>query len=271
VEILGVVVSTLDMAESAATIAAWAAGSVPDGGPRYVCATSVHGLVEAHRDPHFRSILGRADLVTPDGMPLVWLGRRRGHGAMARVYGPELMKEVCRRTMSGPVRHFLYGGAPGVADQLARRLAAEFPGLQVVGTHCPPFRELTEAELLEAARTIDDSRCDIVWVGLSTPKQERWIARIRPLLHAKVLLSVGAAFDFHTGRVRQAPRWMQRNGLEWLYRLVKEPGRLGRRYAVNNPLFLALVLREEMRRMRARGRTDSAAAGPIEEAGTEPS
>lgn len=242
VNILGVDVTTASLPEVAREVAAWATDARPESGPRYVCATSVHGLIEAARDPVFRRILNGAARVTPDGMPLVWFGKLRGRSGMTRVYGPTLMKEVCRLTADGPVRHFFYGGVPGVADELARRLQREFPGLQVAGTCSPPYRSLSHAELTESAQRINDSGTDIVWVGLSTPKQERWIYAVHDRLRVRVVLSVGAAFDFHTGRVRQAPRWMQRAGLEWAFRLSQEPRRLWRRYAYNNPVFLWLAL-----------------------------
>ncbi len=149
---------------------------------------------------------------------------------------------MCAGTAGTGVRHFFYGGAEGVADELAERLVAQFPGLEVVGTFCPPFRLLSDPELDDVARLIDSSGADIVWVGLSTPKQERWIAAIRQRLHVGVMISVGAAFDFHTDRIATAPAWMQWAGFEWLFRLTQEPKRLWRRYAINNPTFLALAV-----------------------------
>ena len=242
VDILGVGVSTLSLPEVVDDVVRWATAPRSKTWPHYVCATSVHGLVEAARDSTFRQVLNRAARVTPDGMPLVWFGRLRGARGMTRVYGPDLMKEVCHATAGRPVRHFFYGGAPGVPEELARRLGAEFPGLQVGGVYSPPYRPLLQPEFNRIAELINGSECQIVWVGLSTPKQERWIAAIRPLLRARVVLSVGAAFDFHTGRVPQAPAWMQASGLEWLFRLSQEPRRLWRRYAYNNPVFMWLAL-----------------------------
>src|SRR5439155_17262675 len=152
-----------------------------------------------------------------------------------------LMWEVCRLSAGLPVRHYLYGGAPGVALDLSRRLQAEHPGLDIAGIYCPRFRPLSSSELCEVAERINASGAHIVWVGLSTPKQERWIRAVKGLLRARVLLSVGAAFDFHAGRIRQAPSWMQQAGLEWFFRLLQEPRRLWRRYAFNNPLFVILA------------------------------
>jgi len=244
VNILGVNVSASSMSEVAYTVARWATCPPSGASPRFVSATSVHGLIEGRRDPAFRAILNGASCVTPDGMPLVWFGRLRGQATMERVYGPALMKEVCRQTAGFAVRHFLYGGAPGVPEELGRNLQAEFPGLQIAGTFSPPYRSLTESELREVVARINGSGAQIVWVGLSTPKQEQWVAAVRARLNARVLLSVGAAFDFHAGRVRQAPRWMQTRGLEWLFRLWQEPRRLWRRYAYNNPMFLWLALQQ---------------------------
>ena len=258
VDILGVRVSALSLSQTADRILEWATGSTVGESPRYVCATSVHGLVEAAKDASFRKILNRASIVTADGMPLVWWGGWAGSWGMERVYGPDLLLEVARQSVGRRVRHFFYGGTVGVAEELSRRLCARFPGLEVAGTHCPPFRPLTRAEEDTVVGRINESRADIVWVGLSTPKQERWIAALRERLGVKVLISVGAAFDFHSGRVPQAPRWMQRSGLEWLFRLSRDPGRLWRRYALNSPLFVGLALLQLSGLRSASERQDSA-------------
>lgn len=239
--VLGVGVSTLSLAETVELILGWAVGVREPDGPRSVCATTVHGLMEAWHDPAFRQILNRAGLVTADGMPLVWLGRLRGHAAMERVYGPDLMLRVCAASTGREVRHYFCGGVEGVAEQLAANLRNRFPGLTVAGSYSPPFRPLTDGAAREVAHRINSSGADIVWVGLGTPKQERWMAEMSVRLNARVLVSVGAAFDFHTGRVRQAPPVVQRAGLEWAFRLSHEPRRLWRRYAVNNPLFVMLA------------------------------
>lgn len=208
----------------------------------YICVTGVHGVSEAQRDPTLRDILNRAFLNTPEGMPMVWVGRLQGHRQMARVYGPELMLAVCEFTAPRGHTHFLYGGTEGVAPELRRRLEARFPGLKIVGTYTPPFRRLNAAEAEDLVRRVARVKPDIVWVGLSTPKQERFMAEFWRRLDATLLIGVGAAFDFHAGRVRQAPRWMQQSGLEWFFRLCCEPRRLWRRYLKNNPLFLARIL-----------------------------
>ena len=207
----------------------------------YVCVTGVHGISEAQSDPEFRDILNRAFLITPDGMPLVWLGWHHGHHNVDRVYGPDLMLEVCADTADTPFRHFFYGGNTGVAEDLAATLKARFPELKVAGTYTPPFRPLTDGESDELRAIIEKSRPDIIWIGLSTPKQERFMSEYLPLLRTTIMLGVGAAFDFHTGRVHQAPRWIQRSGLEWLYRTLRDPRRLGPRYFRNNPLFIIRI------------------------------
>ena len=204
----------------------------------YVCVTGVHGVMEAQADENFRRILNRSFLTTPDGMPMVWAGHLAGFGHMARVYGPDLMNLVCEFTRGKGYSHFLFGGAEGVAVELKQRLEGKFPGLRIVGTYTPPFRALEPAEEAEFVRSIAELRPDIIWVGLSTPKQERFMARYWERLDTTLMFGVGAAFDFHAGRVRQAPPWMQRGGLEWLFRLGCEPRRLWRRYLRNNPRFL---------------------------------
>jgi len=240
VDILGVGVSAIDPAMALDTIAAW----IETREPRYVCVTGVHGVMESQRDERLRAIHNAAGLVTPDGMPLVWLSRWKGHRHVRRVYGPDLMEAVCSASVERGWRHFLYGGAEGIAGLLAEKLKARFPGIDIAGTWTPPFRPLTGEEDAEVVARIDASGADIVWVGLSTPKQERWMSDHVGRLRAPVLVGVGAAFDFHAGVKPQAPRWMQGAGLEWLYRMVTEPRRLGPRYAVNNPAFVWRILLE---------------------------
>lgn len=208
----------------------------------YVCVTGVHGVSEAQNDPAFRAVLNGAFLNTTDGMPLVWLGRRACGHWVDRVYGPDLMLEIFRATQHTDFRHFFYGGAPGVAEELQARLEAQFPGVKISGTFSPPFRPLDAAEEAELQRLVRAARPDIIWVGLSTPKQERFMAEYLLKLDTTLMFGVGAAFDFHAGRVPQAPRWMQCSGLEWFYRLCAEPRRLARRYLVNNPLFVWRIL-----------------------------
>ncbi len=240
VDILSVGVSAVNMTQALDTIEGWIAHSQPN----YVCVTGVHGVMESQRDESLRHIHNTAGLVTPDGMPLVWLSRLQGRRHVERVYGPDLMLELCERSTLKGYRHFLYGGSEDALEQLASNLQQRFPELQVVGKYSPPFRLLTDDEDNQVVQMINETDPDIVWVGLSTPKQERWMASHIRRLTAPVLLGVGAAFDFHAGLKKQAPYWMQRSGLEWLFRLATEPRRLGPRYLVNNPLFILLMLRQ---------------------------
>jgi N-acetylglucosaminyldiphosphoundecaprenol N-acetyl-beta-D-mannosaminyltransferase len=206
----------------------------------YVTVTGVHGVMEAQRDPTLRDILNRAILVTPDGMPMVWMGKLQKHPTIQRVYGPDLMLNLCQHSVAEEFRHFLYGGVPGIADELRRHLEAHFPGLKIVGTYSPPFRRLNADEVRDLQTIVRATQPDFFWVGLSTPKQEHFMAQYMSILpEAKIFVGVGAAFDLLTGRVRQAPRWMQRSGLEWFFRWKQEPRRLTWRYLVNNPLFVA--------------------------------
>ncbi len=231
VNILGVGLSVLNQTRAREILF----DTVRQGRRGYVAVTGVHGVSEAQHDPAFRTILNNALLCTPDGVPMVWLGRLNGHREMARVYGPDLMLNLCGHSPAEGWRHFFYGGKPGVAEQLRRTLEQRFPGLNVVGTYCPPFRALDAGERAELQALVAALQPDFFWVGLSTPKQEKFMAEYLPLLpEAKVFLGVGAAFDLLTGNLRQAPPWMQRSGLEWLFRLTQEPRRLARRYGVNN-------------------------------------
>lgn len=244
VDILGVGVSAINMEMALEAIEGW----IERREQHYVCVTTVHGVMECRKDPELRRIFNSSGLTTPDGMPLVWLSRARGFGYVNRVYGPDLMLALCERSLSKGYRHFLYGGAPGVPEKLAENLKRRFPGLDVVGTYSPPFRPLTHEEDERVVRMINEAGPDIVWVGLSTPKQERWMAGHIGRLEAPVLIGVGAAFDFHSGVKRQAPRWMQRSGLEWLFRLLTEPRRLWRRYLIYNSLFVWNLMKEGIKR-----------------------
>jgi N-acetylglucosaminyldiphosphoundecaprenol N-acetyl-beta-D-mannosaminyltransferase len=239
VDVLGVGISAIDMEKAVAEITRW----VDDGERHYVCVTGVHGVMESRRDPDLRRIHNASGLTTPDGMPMVWAGRRAGVAHMRRVYGPDLMLAVCALAAERGWSSFLYGGGSGVPEVLAERLTARFPGLRVAGSWSPPFRALTPDEDQAVVERINRSGADLVWVGLSTPKQERWMATHVGRLDAKALLGVGAAFDIHAGLLPQAPPWMQRSGLEWLYRLGREPTRLWRRYLRNNPRFVVEILR----------------------------
>jgi N-acetylglucosaminyldiphosphoundecaprenol N-acetyl-beta-D-mannosaminyltransferase len=246
--ILGVGVSTINMPMALEAIDGWIATRSKG---HYVCVTGVHGVMECQRDPDLRRIHNRASLVTPDGMPLVWINKLRGNRFVSRVYGPDLMLAVCERGLAPgkdrlAYRHFLYGGKPGLVDRLSQRLQQRFPGLCVAGTHSPPLRTCTPEEDEQIVNTINAARPDIVWVGLSTPKQERWLAAHAASLQVSALIGVGAAFDFLAGAKPQAPRWIQRSGFEWLFRLLSEPRRLWRRYLINNPRFVLLSLAQAL-------------------------
>ena len=234
VNVLGVGVSVLDQDRAREFLF----DAARDGRRGYVAVTGVHGVSEAQRDPTLRDILNRALLVTPDGMPMVWMGKLQGHQSIQRVYGPDLMLNLLEHSAAEGFRHFFYGGVPGVAEELRRGLEMRFPGVKIVATYTPPFRRLSDGEIGELQTLVRGTRPDFFWVGLSTPKQEQFMAQYMSILpEATIFIGVGAAFDLLSGRVRQAPKWMQRSGLEWLFRLSQEPKRLGRRYLVNNPIF----------------------------------
>jgi N-acetylglucosaminyldiphosphoundecaprenol N-acetyl-beta-D-mannosaminyltransferase len=235
--VLGVGVHAIDLPGTASIIER----AVHEGTKGYVCVTGVHGVMEAQRDPEFRNILNRAMLVTPDGMPTVWVGRMQGNSTMKRVFGPDLMLEVCRRSAGTGIRHFLYGGNPGIANELAECLRGRFPGITVVGTFTPPFRPLEPSEQLTLERQLEITQPDLLWVGLSTPKQEKFMAANFGRLSCKVMIGVGAAFDIHTGHVHDAPRWVKEAGLQWAHRLYQEPKRLWKRYLINNSAFLVAI------------------------------
>ena len=212
-----------------------------------IAATSMHGVVEAQHDPSFKEILNATDLVVPDGMPLVWLGRRQGHFLRRRVYGPDLLLAFCKENSEKGYRHFFYGGEPGVADHLAASLKARFPGLNVVGTCSPPYRPLNATEDEEIVEMIRSAAPDVLWVGLGAPKQERWMHNHKAQLRVPVLVCVGAAFDMLSGRRKQAPPWMREHGLEWFFRLLQEPRRLWRRYLVYGSQFIIYLLLDSLR------------------------
>lgn len=227
-------ISSTSLRQACECVAAWARS----GRPAYVCVCNVHTVMEAHKDPAYARIIDGAAMATPDGMPLVWALRRLGAPNQERVYGPDLLMEFASLAAGrAELASYFYGGAEGVAGELAARLSAKFPGFRVVGHESPPFRDLDAGEDAAAVERINRSGASVLWVGLGAPKQERWMAahagRIRP-----VMIGVGAAFDFLTGRTPQAPRWMMRSGLEWAFRLAVEPRRLWRRYLFNNPHFL---------------------------------
>jgi N-acetylglucosaminyldiphosphoundecaprenol N-acetyl-beta-D-mannosaminyltransferase len=240
INILGVNVSAINQDDAVAAIKRW----IREDSRQYVCVTGAHGVMECRRNEHLRRIHNESGMVTPDGMPLVWMSRLLGWKRVKRVYGPDLMLKVTEISASNGYRQFYYGGAEGIADKLTEALVRAYPGLQVVGTYSPPYRELTPAEDGEVINAINAAHPHILWVGLSTPKQEFWMANHLGKLDVPVMIGVGAAFDFLAGSKRQAPGWMQRHGLEWFFRLVTEPRRLWRRYAFIVPGFAFLAARQ---------------------------
>jgi len=234
VNILGVSVSAVDLTKAVFTIASW----IDNKNLHSITLCNVYTVMECFYNPELRKLVNKSGLVVPDGMPLVWLSRYFGYRETGRVYGPDLMDAMCKYSLVKGYRHYFYGGAAGVASELARVLATRYPGLQIAGEYSPPFRKIGEMEAQKVIENINDANPDIVWVGLGTPKQDYWVAGHRSRLRAPVLIPVGAAFDFFTGRISQAPKWMQNHGLEWLFRLAAEPRRLAYRYLLYNPLFI---------------------------------
>lgn len=210
----------------------------------YIVLTGTHGIIEMQKDEELRMINNNSGLTTPDGMPVVWIGRMKGYKHIEKVYAPTIMIETFQIGVKRGYRHFFYGGKNGVADMLAEKMLNRFPGIQVVGIYCPPFRALTNNEKASIIDCINVAKPDIVWVGLGCPKQERWMAEFRPLLEAPVLIGVGAGFDFLSGEKPFAPKWIQNSGFEWLYRLLNDPQYLWRRYARVIPLFIFLNIIE---------------------------
>ena len=240
VDVLGVGISNTSPAKALRTIGSW----IEDGRRSYVCLTPVSGVMAAQRDPKVMRSLNGAGLTVPDGMPMVWAGRYAGAEGIERVYGPDLMASVCSEAAKRGWKSFIYGGDQGVAERLIDRLRARFPGLEIAGFHSPPFRPLSPQEETSVVEQINASGAELVWVGLSTPKQDLWMAEMIERLRAPVvLLGVGAAFDVHAGLKRQPPAWLGPLGLFWLYRLLQEPRRLWRRYLVDNPQFLLAIVR----------------------------
>ena len=233
-DILGVRISAIDMPAAVSTIEGW----IETGHRDYAYLCNVHSIMEADRDHSFKEVLNSAGLRCPDGMPLVWLSHRYGQANVQHVRGADLMLELCNRSQITGHRHFFYGGGEGVVDDLVDNLQLRFPKLQIAGKYRPGYLGSGELENHDVIEAINEAQPDILWIGLGCPKQEWWIANHRPLLNAAALLGVGAAFDFHSSRVPQAPEWLQRMGLEWSFRLATDPSRLWKRYFLHNSRFL---------------------------------
>ena len=238
VNILGVGINAINIENALLVIDHW----ISSDQANFVCVTGVHGVMESQRSTAIRKIHNSAGMVTPDGMPLVWLSRLNGYPDAERVYGPDLMVAVCSHSIEKGYRHFFYGGTDWLVDHLVQRMTKRFQGLQVAGTYSQPFGPLSLEEDRKIVSLINDADPDIIWVGLSTPKQEIWMSEHIGQLGDCVLIGVGAAFDFLAGTKKQAPAWMQRIGLEWFFRLCTEPKRLWKRYLINNPYFVILVI-----------------------------
>jgi N-acetylglucosaminyldiphosphoundecaprenol N-acetyl-beta-D-mannosaminyltransferase len=235
--ILGVRVNALNLPLTLKQIQTW----IIDCEQNYVCVTPAHSIMEVHENKDLLPIFNQSGLTTPDGMAIVWILKLKGFKEVKRVYGPDLLLAACEFGIEKGWKHFFYGGAPGVVEDLVKELSLRFPGLIVSGMITPPFRPLTVEEDKEISKQINQS--DIVWVGISTPKQEMWMNAHVGKISPPVLIGIGAAFDFVAGRKQQAPRWIQHSGFEWLYRLTTEPKRLWPRYS-KYPKFVTLVIRE---------------------------
>jgi N-acetylglucosaminyldiphosphoundecaprenol N-acetyl-beta-D-mannosaminyltransferase len=242
--VLGVKISAVDPAMAESVVAEM----ITCRRKGYVCVAPVSTVMDCQDNPAYRHIVNNADLVTPDGAPIAWLGRLAGHKHVRRTYGPDLMLRLCDHGRARAWKHFFYGGTPGVCDKLERCLKAKFPGLDVVGKFSPPFMPQAERLDQDLAARINALQPDIVWVALGAPKQDLWNTLNRSALDAPVLVGIGAAFDFLSGEKPQAPRWMQGIGLEWLFRLCCEPRRLWRRYLIGNTQFLWLLWVDRLRR-----------------------
>ncbi len=248
-QVLGIPVSVLTLGEALTTIDEW----ISRREHRYVCTLDVHALMESQSNPDVRDIYRSASMVTPDGMPLVWLLRRKGYHAADRVCGPDMMPALFHHSQGRGYRHFLYGSSEATLTLLQQSLNRNYPRAEIVGHFSPPFRGLTDDEEHEVNRVVNTAAPDVVWVGLGAPKQDRWMASHRQALTAPVLIGVGAAFDMLAGRVRRPPRFVQRSGCEWMFRIAQEPRRLTKRYLESNSRFAAMVIGEELGLTRPHG------------------
>ncbi|MFA5059047.1 MAG: WecB/TagA/CpsF family glycosyltransferase [Candidatus Omnitrophota bacterium] len=240
VDILGVKISSVDIPAACAHIFRW----IEQKNKTYVCIAPVSTVVRCQEDEQYRSIINGAAMVTPDGMPLVWLGRLKGHKTIKRTYGPDLMLETCRLSQERNCAHYFYGGSQETCDLLEKNLRQKFPKINIAGKYSPPFRNLSFEEDKAIVEEINRCSPDILWVGLGSPKQDIWMSEHRLRLNVPVMVGVGAAFDFIAGTKSQAPIWMQNSGLEWIFRLCCEPGRLWRRYLIGNSKFIFYLLKD---------------------------
>jgi N-acetylglucosaminyldiphosphoundecaprenol N-acetyl-beta-D-mannosaminyltransferase len=245
--VLGVSVDAIDMAGALKRVAT----SLKSSRKSYVCVAGVHGVMEAQRSSELRDAYAGSEMTIPDGMPLAWVGQIQGHHAMQRVTGPDLMLEIFRRKEFAHVTHFFYGGREGIAEELRDKMKAKFPWTRIAGTYTPPFRELSDDETAEFTAMISALHPDIIWIGISCPRQEVFMARHLPQLKTKLMFGVGAAFDYHTGHIRDCADWVKRAGLQWLHRLLQDPRRLWRRYLRHNPAFIWHITRQILRERKS--------------------
>jgi N-acetylglucosaminyldiphosphoundecaprenol N-acetyl-beta-D-mannosaminyltransferase len=245
--VLGVDVDAIDMEGALKRVTA----SLNSSSKSYVCVAGVHGVMEAQRNPQLLDVYAGSEMTIPDGMPLAWVGRMQGNRAMQRVTGPDLMLEVFRRKEFAHVTHFFYGGREGIAEELRDKLTAQVPWVKILGTYTPPYRELSDLEAAGFIETISTLKPDIIWIGISCPKQELFMARYLPELETKLMFGVGAAFDYHTGHIRDCADWIKRAGLQWLHRLLQDPRRLWKRYLRNNSAFVWHITRQLLKGRRS--------------------
>jgi len=214
----------------------------------YICCVPAHSIMECVDHPELLPVFNNAFLCTPDGMAVVWILKLLGFKEVGRVYGPDLMLALCDLSQSTGYRHFFYGGQDKILEDLENNLTNRYPNLQIVGKYAPPFRQLTNDEENEIKKMIEDCQTDILWVGLGSPKQEKWMYDHQGKINIPLMIGVGAAFDFLSGHKSQAPKWIQKSGLEWFYRFTQEPRRLFRRYILGYPRFIFLVLIEFLKK-----------------------
>ena len=243
IQILGVRIRCTNLTLACETIGDW----VSEKAKTYVCVAPVSTIVDCQRNEGYKNIINQAGMVTPDGMPVVWLGKLKGSKVIQRTYGPDLMLALCEWGEDKGLKHFFYGGSEEVISILKNKLHEKFPGIKIAGTYSPPQMALDDIESPEVVAQINESQSDVIWVGLGSPKQDYWMYHHREAFHAPVMIGVGAAFDFLSGKKAQAPKWIQRSGLEWLFRLCCEPRRLWRRYLIGNSLFLYWLLKNALK------------------------
>lgn len=236
-DVLGIKISAVNQAQAVAFIDE----IIQTRQKTYVCVAPVATVVDSIDNEEYRQIVNQAGMRTPDGMPIVWLGKMQGK-AVERTYGPDLMLNVCENGLKSHYRHYFYGGTPEILELLILRLKERFKGITIVGHYAPDFLKVGEQEKGEVIEKINQCQPDIIWVGLGSPKQDYWMANHRSQLKVPVMVGVGAAFDFHAGVKKQAPIWMQKSGLEWFFRLCSEPTRLWRRYVIGNFRFIGAII-----------------------------